>query len=92
MNDSSPAAYIHMVQHMIETCLRFNMNKEECVEALSRNANINPIIISTVWKELVKENKEFFEMYEQKFKKNKPMSEDETNKMIHNIIGGSSDD
>ncbi|XP_010507116.1 PREDICTED: uncharacterized protein LOC104783692 [Camelina sativa] len=92
MSDSSPAAYIHMVQHMIEICLRFNMNKEECVEALSRIANINPIIVSTVWKELAKENKEFFEMYEQKFMKNKPMSEDETNKMIQNIIGGSSDD
>ncbi|EOA34262.1 hypothetical protein CARUB_v10021775mg [Capsella rubella] len=90
---SSPAAFIHMVQHMIETCLVFNMNKEECMEALSKNANINPIITSTVWKELAKENKEFFETYEQKHTKNKPMSEEETNKMIQNIISsGSSDD
>jgi len=32
---------------MIETCLTFNMSKEECMEALSENANINPIITST---------------------------------------------
>lgn len=48
--------------------------------------------LKLVWKELVKENKEFFETYEQKHKKNEPMSEEETNKMIQNIISGSSDD
>lgn len=41
----------------------FNMSKEECVEAISKHASINPIITSTVWKELEKENKEFFEGY-----------------------------
>ncbi|KAH7672683.1 Angiotensin-converting enzyme 2 protein [Dioscorea alata] len=62
MVDSS-ASYIRMVQHLIERCLLFNMSKEECVEAISQHANINPIITSTVWKELEKENKEFFEEY-----------------------------
>ncbi|CAH8360036.1 unnamed protein product [Eruca vesicaria subsp. sativa] len=66
MGDCSPAAYIHMVQCMIENCLIFNMSKEECMKALSENANINPVITSTVWKELVKTNKEFFETYERK--------------------------
>ncbi|EFH53408.1 hypothetical protein ARALYDRAFT_905187 [Arabidopsis lyrata subsp. lyrata] len=80
------------VQHMIETCLTFNMSKEECMEALSKNANINPIITSSVWKELVKENKDFFEAYEQKLVKNEQISEEETNQMIQNIISGSSDD
>ncbi|KAF2599955.1 hypothetical protein F2Q70_00024775 [Brassica cretica] len=47
MGDSSPAAYIHMVQYMIEKCLIFNMSKEECMKALSENANINPVITST---------------------------------------------
>ncbi|KAG7559173.1 hypothetical protein ISN45_Aa05g007770 [Arabidopsis thaliana x Arabidopsis arenosa] len=92
MRDSSPAAYIHMVQHMIETCLTFNMSKEGCMEALSKNANINPIITSSVWKELVKENKDFFEAYEQKLLKNEPMSKEDTNQMIQNIISGSSAD
>ncbi|XP_020882589.1 uncharacterized protein LOC9313217 [Arabidopsis lyrata subsp. lyrata] len=77
---------------MIETCLTFNMSKEECMEALSKNANINPIITSSVWKELVKENKDFFEAYEQKLVKNEQISEEETNQMIQNIISGSSDD
>ncbi|KAK1271172.1 hypothetical protein QJS04_geneDACA019983 [Acorus gramineus] len=40
------------------------MNKEECMEALSKHANIKPVITSTVWKELQKENKEFFEAYD----------------------------
>ncbi|QCE07039.1 Conserved hypothetical protein CHP01589 [Vigna unguiculata] len=39
------------------------MNLEECKEALFKHANIKPIITSTVWKELQKENKEFFDAY-----------------------------
>ncbi|BBH06075.1 Plant protein 1589 of unknown function [Prunus dulcis] len=69
MGDSS-ASYIHMVHHLIEECIIFNMSKEECMEALSKHANIKPIITSTVWKELEKENKEFFEAYtEQRIEK-----------------------
>ncbi|KAK9289896.1 hypothetical protein L1049_008057 [Liquidambar formosana] len=66
MGDSSSASYIHMVQHLIEECIIFNMSKEECMEALSKHANIKPVITSTVWKELEKENKEFFEAYTKK--------------------------
>ncbi|KAA8539409.1 hypothetical protein F0562_026101 [Nyssa sinensis] len=62
MGDSS-ASYIHMVHHLIEKCLIFHMTKEECVEALSKHANITPVITSTVWNELKKTNKEFFEAY-----------------------------
>ncbi|KAB2060132.1 hypothetical protein ERO13_A11G325800v2 [Gossypium hirsutum] len=39
------------------------MSKEECMEALSKHANVKPVITSTVWNELQKENKEFFEAY-----------------------------
>ncbi|KAK8317560.1 hypothetical protein V6Z12_A13G117900 [Gossypium hirsutum] len=60
MGDSS-ASYINL--HLIEECLIFNMSKEECMEALSKHANIKPVITSTVWDELEKENKEFFEAY-----------------------------
>ncbi|KAK9068497.1 hypothetical protein SSX86_012611 [Deinandra increscens subsp. villosa] len=62
MADSS-ASYIHTVHHLIEECLIFNMSKEECIEALSKHANIMPVITSTVWSELEKENKDFFEAY-----------------------------
>ncbi|XP_027362996.1 uncharacterized protein LOC113870751 [Abrus precatorius] len=62
-DSSSSAAYIHMVHHLIEECILFNMSKEESMEALSKHANIKPIITATVWKELEKENKEFFEVY-----------------------------
>ncbi|ONI03281.1 hypothetical protein PRUPE_6G248700 [Prunus persica] len=54
---------INQVHHLIEECIIFNMSKEECMEALSKHANIKPVITSTVWKELEKENKEFFEAY-----------------------------
>ncbi|CAJ1968374.1 unnamed protein product [Sphenostylis stenocarpa] len=63
MEDSPSASYIHQVHRLIEECILFNMNQEECMEALSRHANIKPIITSTVWKELEKENKEFFDAY-----------------------------
>ncbi|KAK5836562.1 hypothetical protein PVK06_012354 [Gossypium arboreum] len=51
------------VHHLIEECLIFNMSKEECMEALSKHASVKPVITSTVWNELEKENKEFFEAY-----------------------------
>ncbi|TYJ39958.1 hypothetical protein E1A91_A04G105600v1 [Gossypium mustelinum] len=35
--DDSSASYIHMVHHLIEECLIFNMSKEECMEALSKH-------------------------------------------------------
>lgn len=38
---------VYQVQHMIEKCLIFHMSKEECVEALSKHANITPVITST---------------------------------------------
>ncbi|XP_060176861.1 uncharacterized protein LOC132607071 isoform X5 [Lycium barbarum] len=46
MGDSS-AQYIHLVHHLIEECLLFNMSREECMEALSKHANIQPVITST---------------------------------------------
>ncbi|KAL1816121.1 hypothetical protein ACET3Z_018695 [Daucus carota] len=39
------------------------MSKEECMDALAKHANILPVVTSTVWKELEKENKQFFEAY-----------------------------
>ncbi|XP_042489310.1 uncharacterized protein LOC122069380 [Macadamia integrifolia] len=83
MGDSS-ASYIHMVQHLIEKCLIFHMTKEECMDALSKHANIKPVITSTVWKELEKENKEFFEEYARS--RGDRMSEEETSQKIHNIL------
>ncbi|KAM7499231.1 hypothetical protein LguiA_023645 [Lonicera macranthoides] len=85
MGDSS-ASYIHMVQHLIEKCLIFQMSKEECVEALSKHANIKPVITSTVWNELEKENKEFFEAYSQSQTKDDRMSESETSEMLQKMV------
>ncbi|KAI3751396.1 hypothetical protein L2E82_22482 [Cichorium intybus] len=87
MADSS-ASYIHMVQHLIEKCLIFRMSKEECMEALSKHANIKPVITSTVWKELEKENKDFFESYSQSQSSSgtSRMSEAETSELIQKMI------
>uniref|UniRef100_A0A452ZA89 Uncharacterized protein n=1 Tax=Aegilops tauschii subsp. strangulata TaxID=200361 RepID=A0A452ZA89_AEGTS len=49
--------------HQNEKCICFNLNKEGCMEALEKHAKINPVVTATVWKELEKENKEFFESY-----------------------------
>ncbi|XP_078436063.1 uncharacterized protein LOC144706871 [Wolffia australiana] len=61
MEDS--ASYIRMVQHLIEKCIVSRMDMDETVEALSKHAAIDPIITSTVWKGLEKENREFFDAY-----------------------------
>ncbi|KAI7745428.1 hypothetical protein M8C21_020999, partial [Ambrosia artemisiifolia] len=74
------------VQYMIEKCLIFHMNKEECIEALSKHANIMPVITSTVWKELEKANREFFQSYYESSSGSKRMSETETSVLIQKII------
>ncbi|PWA84190.1 hypothetical protein CTI12_AA161460 [Artemisia annua] len=78
------------VQHLIEKCLIFRMSKDECMEALSKHANIKPVITSTVWNELEKENKEFFESYLQSMSQPPTdadqMSEAETSQLIQKMI------
>ncbi|XP_034205456.1 uncharacterized protein LOC117619575 [Prunus dulcis] len=91
MGDSSSSSYIHMVQHLIEKCLIYHMSKEECMEALSKHANIEPVITSTVWNELEKVNKEFFEAYAQSQNKGDRMSEEETSQLIQKMISDSKD-
>ncbi|KAF5733803.1 hypothetical protein HS088_TW16G00243 [Tripterygium wilfordii] len=71
---------------MIEKCLIYHMSKEECMEALSKHANIMPVITSTVWNELEKENKEFFKAYAESKTKDDRMSEEETSQMIQKMI------
>ncbi|CAI9092484.1 OLC1v1027736C1 [Oldenlandia corymbosa var. corymbosa] len=90
MGDSS-ASYIHMVQHLIEKCLIFNMSKEECMDALSKHANIKPVITSTVWNELEKENKDFFEAYAKSQRDEDRMSEAETSALIQKMVSDHDD-
>uniref|UniRef100_A0A7N0TXP4 Angiotensin-converting enzyme 2 n=1 Tax=Kalanchoe fedtschenkoi TaxID=63787 RepID=A0A7N0TXP4_KALFE len=87
---NSSASYIHMVQHLIEKCLIFHMTKEECMEALSKHGNIQPVITSTVWSELEKENKEFFKLYTSSQVKVKGGAE--TGALIHKMISDTSKD
>ncbi|KAJ8754116.1 hypothetical protein K2173_002014 [Erythroxylum novogranatense] len=88
MADSS-ASYIHMVHRLIEECIVFNMSKEECMEALAKHANIKPVVTSTVWKELEKENKQFFDAYRAR-REQKADSEMETRECLQKIISDSS--
>ncbi|KAF8037574.1 hypothetical protein BT93_B0455 [Corymbia citriodora subsp. variegata] len=60
-----PQSYIRMVQHLIERCLLFHMSRDDCIQALAKHASIQPVVTLTVWKELLKENKNFFQAYHQ---------------------------
>ncbi|KAJ0053507.1 hypothetical protein Pint_02763 [Pistacia integerrima] len=42
-----PQDYIRMVQHLIERCLLFHMSRDDCINALAKHANINPIVTLT---------------------------------------------
>ncbi|KAL4576366.1 hypothetical protein LXL04_012459 [Taraxacum kok-saghyz] len=90
MGADGSASYIHMVQHLIERCLIFHMSKDECMDALSKHANIKPVITSTVWNELEKENKEFFQSYAHS-QSSDQMSESETTELIQKMITDSND-
>ncbi|KAK3407050.1 hypothetical protein EUGRSUZ_K03172, partial [Eucalyptus grandis] len=89
MGDSS-SSYIRMVHHLIEECILFKMSKEECMEALSKHANIEPVITSTVWKELEKENKEFFEAYARSMREEERGSRAETRQRIQKMLSDAS--
>ncbi|CAD6333592.1 unnamed protein product [Miscanthus lutarioriparius] len=84
-DSSSSASYIRMVHHMIEKCICFNLNKEECMDALQKHANVNPVVTATVWKELEKENKEFFETYN-KDREERNIIEPETMERIQKML------
>ncbi|KAI3467545.1 hypothetical protein Pfo_024208 [Paulownia fortunei] len=58
-----PRTYIRMVQNLIERCLLLYMDRDQCVKALAEHARIRPLVTLTVWKELLKENKDFFQSY-----------------------------
>ncbi|KAF5178004.1 transmembrane protein [Thalictrum thalictroides] len=58
-----PNSFIRVVQNLIERCLLLRMNQDDCVIALARHASIHPLITLTVWKELQKENRDFFQSY-----------------------------
>ncbi|XP_057528732.1 uncharacterized protein LOC130807518 isoform X1 [Amaranthus tricolor] len=58
-----PHSYIRMVQHLIERCLLLQMDRDQCIKALAEHAKIRPLITLTVWRELWKENKDFFQAY-----------------------------
>ncbi|KAH7296654.1 hypothetical protein KP509_26G032800 [Ceratopteris richardii] len=61
--DAASSSFIMKVQHLIERCLTFYLDREECAQALFTHAAIDPIITRTVWKELEKTNTEFFRQY-----------------------------
>ncbi|KAL9423891.1 hypothetical protein AB3S75_035895 [Citrus x aurantiifolia] len=58
-----PHSYIRMVQHLIERCLLLHMSRDQCIKALAEHAGIRPLVTLTVWRELQKENKDFFRAY-----------------------------
>ncbi|XP_057845916.2 uncharacterized protein LOC131055448 [Cryptomeria japonica] len=63
VNIMEDSMYIRMVQHLIEKCLLFNMDRHECVKILAKQAHIHPLITLAVWKGLLRENRDFFRSY-----------------------------
>ncbi|KAL7241040.1 hypothetical protein ACSBR2_006626 [Camellia fascicularis] len=51
------------VQHLIERCLLLHMNRDQCIEVLAKHASIRPLVTLTVWRELLEENRDCFQMY-----------------------------
>ncbi|KAI5679218.1 hypothetical protein M9H77_10168 [Catharanthus roseus] len=58
-----PRSYIRMVQNLIERCLILQMSRDQCIKALEEHARIRPVVTLAVWRELLKENKDFFQAY-----------------------------
>ncbi|XP_074570770.1 uncharacterized protein LOC141827427 [Curcuma longa] len=60
---SRAARYIRLVQHLIERCLTFHLDREDCVRVLAKRANIQPVVTNAVWDGLQRENPGFFDFY-----------------------------
>ncbi|XP_065876360.1 uncharacterized protein [Euphorbia lathyris] len=58
-----PHSYIRMVHFLIERCLLLQMSRDQCIRALAHHARIRPLVTLTVWRELQKVNRDFFESY-----------------------------
>ncbi|XP_048232338.1 uncharacterized protein LOC8276472 isoform X2 [Ricinus communis] len=58
-----PHSYIRMVHHLIERCLLLHMSRDQCIQALAEHASIRPLVTLAVWRELEKENWDFFQAY-----------------------------
>ncbi|XP_062110349.1 uncharacterized protein LOC133822132 [Humulus lupulus] len=69
-----PHSYIRMVQHLIERCLLLHMNRDQCIRALAHHASIRPLVTLTVWRELQKENKDFFHAYYHSINSPRPLT------------------
>ena len=39
--------WLSQVQHLIERCMTFGMSMEECMEALAKRADVQPVVTST---------------------------------------------
>ncbi|KAI5081675.1 hypothetical protein GOP47_0001418 [Adiantum capillus-veneris] len=61
--DTISPAYIHTVQHLIEKCMLFKLDQEECITALEKHAKVKPVVTRIVWNELEKANPDFFIAY-----------------------------
>lgn len=81
-----------MVQHLIERCLLLYMDRDDCVKALAKYAHVKPVITLTVWKELEKENKDFFTAYARRRSHSEARAlskalDDATAKLCHQKLG-----
>lgn len=56
-------ADVDKVQNLIHCCLQLYMDKKEVVDALSREAKIEPSVTQHVWQKLEENNREFFKAY-----------------------------
>ncbi|XP_047944578.1 uncharacterized protein LOC125191139 isoform X2 [Salvia hispanica] len=57
---------IHVVQNLIERCLKLYMSHREVVHTLYHQAKIEPGFTELVWQKLEAENQEFFRAYDMK--------------------------
>ncbi|KAL1555378.1 hypothetical protein AAHA92_15830 [Salvia divinorum] len=57
---------IHLVQNLIERCLKLYMSHREVVHTLYHQAKIEPGFTELVWQKLEAENQEFFRAYDMK--------------------------
>ncbi|XP_042423929.1 uncharacterized protein LOC122011616 isoform X1 [Zingiber officinale] len=74
------------VQHLIERCLTFHLDREDCARVLAKRANIQPVVTNAVWDGLQRENPGFFDFYYEDLGRRRLMRRNRIAMLRHSVI------
>eukprot|EP01125_Pyxidicula_operculata_P012173 TRINITY_DN3994_c0_g1_i2.p1 TRINITY_DN3994_c0_g1~~TRINITY_DN3994_c0_g1_i2.p1 ORF type:complete len:127 (+),score=15.43 TRINITY_DN3994_c0_g1_i2:198-578(+) len=60
--------HYYLIQCLVEKCLQLYLTREETIDILQQQSNIDPSATSLVWSKLEEQNPEYFKAYEMRLR------------------------